>query len=557
MNHKFKIEHSIYVMGMFIAVVGIMFLLVRSDAALKFKYFNDSAEKTVLKQEVQEGQSIPSYLLLTGPDSPDVQKALEKRLELMGKNVVIRSIASIKSETDLIGYTGVVIATEELDRTKETEAMLRFVKNGGSLFLAVRPLPGSVLSQLSESLGLVEIGPLVETAGIHLERPFFKESAETVFLAESIVNSSLAVQLSGKVDLFASSSAGIPLLWKTDYGEGTFTVFNGTMFTSMTEQALFVKGIQQASDHFIMPIVNARVTELSGFPFLVPDGKDFSQAYTNRDYYHSVIWPELQRIESMYDLNYTASYRAPEKTGHSLEDTLKELQFYSRELLRMGGEVAIHHVGSGKDGQPLNSLEKTLLHIQETLPDYPVRSAVSSVPGSDAGLLENISTMLVPGASISQIGDATILPKTLEESGSTESNKWKLFNEVALNGFYAHSLNPYNFFEEGDVEEKMAAFADFHRQSNSQFPWIRPLTLTQAGEAAFAYIHGSLYEEQKGDTLIFNATTMKEKVSSSYYFSTNRTILETENCKFTNIGEDLYLVEAEELTFSIVLGGLQ
>lgn len=559
MNKKFRIENSIYIIGTFIAIVGMLFLIARSDAVLKYRYFNESAREAVLQQVVDGNQKIPTYLMLTGPDETALGKSLEKRLKLMGKKVVIRPISSIESETELMGYAGVVVATEKLDLLKETDAMLRYVESGGTLFQAVRPSPGPALSTLYQPLGLVEAGDYTETSGIQLEQPFFGENGDTVFSSETITNSSLSVRLSDSAELFASSSSGIPLLWKSLHGEGVFIVFNGTMFESMTDQALFVQGIQQSSGHVIMPVINARVTELNGFPFFVPEGNDLSASFTNRDYYRKIVWPELQRIESKYDLDYTASYQAPENVALSAEKespVLDELWLYSRELLRMGGEIAVQEPMMEKVEQVSNSVEDSVLHIQETLPDYPIRSIVSTSSEANVDLMEGVSAVLVPDTDIKKVKEAILLPKTIEGFEITDSEKWRLYNEVASSGYYAHSLHPYRFFEEGGAEEQLASFAGFQQSISNQLPWLRSLTLFKTAEGSYAYINSDLYEEQSGDTLTFYATAKKENTLSYYYFSTHRNIVKTENCEVEKIGHDLYLVAADELTFSIVLGGL-
>src|SRR5690606_10943538 len=308
MNKKFKMGFSIFVMGSFIAIVGVLFLIARSDAILTFRYFNETAEQSILRQEVKADTILPSYLLLTGKDQPKLHESLAKRLELMGKTVEVRSISSFKPETDLANYTSVIVATEQLNLLEEPDTMLQFVKEGGSIFFAVRPSPDSALTDFYEPLGIMKTSELIETSGVQLEQPYFGDQGDLAFQAESIKNSSLSVKLSDDAKLFASSSSGTPLLWSNLYGGGTLSVFNGTMLRDMTNHALFVKGIQQSTDHVIMPIVNAHITELSGFPFFVADGRDLSPSYSNHDYYRKIVWPELQRIESKYDLNYTASY---------------------------------------------------------------------------------------------------------------------------------------------------------------------------------------------------------------------------------------------------------
>ncbi|KIL42843.1 hypothetical protein KP77_34730 [Jeotgalibacillus alimentarius] len=550
MNKQFKIEHSIYALGAFIAIVGVLFLIARSDAVLKFQYFNKPIEQAVVEQEVEASHKIPSYLLLTGADQSNLQEALIKRLELMGKEVEVRSITSIETKEDLEGYISVIIATEQIELLNETDLILRFVEDGGSLFFAVRPAPGPALSTLYQSLGLVETGSFIETTGIELEQPFFNEAGETDFASDNIINSSLTVRLSGDAELFASSSTGIPLLWKAFYGEGTFVVFNGTMFSEMTDQALFVKGIQQLTEHVIMPMINARITELSGFPFLVPTGRDLSPAYTNRDYYRTLVWPELQRIESKYDLNYTASYKAIDDTGSlNLETSpeLEDLRLYGRELLRMGGEIALH-VSSA------SNQERSVQQVQSALPDYSLHAGVSLSLEMGDRLSNEMSTMLAPVKYIEEVEETIVLPAIAEGFELKASEKWKLFNELFVSGLYTHSVDASSFIEAQNAEEQMTVFADFQQSMYEQVPWIRSLTLSKAGEAAFPYLNSDLYETQKGNKLIFSATAMIENQPAYYYLSTKRTIAGTENCEVRQVGKDLYLVTANDLTFAITLG---
>lgn len=559
MNKKFKMEFSIFVMGSFIAIVGVLFLIARSDAVLTFRYFNETAEQPIMRQEVKADAKLPVYLLLTGKDQPELHKSLAKRLELMGKAVVVQSISSFKPETELAEYTSVIVATEQMNLLEEPDSMLQFVKEGGSVFFAVRPAPGSALTDFFEPLGILKADKLIETSGIQLEQPFFGDDGDLAFQAESIKNSSLSVKLSDDAKLLASSSSGTPLLWNNLYGGGTFTVFNGTMLREMTNHALFVKGIQKSTDHVILPIVNAHITELSGFPFFVADGRDLSPSYSNHDYYRKVVWPELQRIESKYDLNYTASYLATEDVMFSDEQpsfVLDELRLYSRELLRMGGEIAVQGPLSTTAEQVARSWQNSVRQIEEALPGYPIRSIVSSTPSIDLSLVEDVSAILMPNKYVEKKKETVILPKTAEGFILNEDSKWKLFNSVASSGFYSYSLYPYRFVEEGDAEAKIAAFASFQESIQNQIPWIRSLTLSKAADAASTYINSELYEEQKGDTLTFHATAMKEETPSYYYFSTNRNVLESENCEVEKIGEDLYLVATNELTFSLVLGGV-
>ncbi|MED4532369.1 DUF2194 domain-containing protein [Metabacillus fastidiosus] len=556
MNSKFSLERGIYVMGVFIIVIGVLFLFVRSDAVLKFRYFSEQNEDVLFFQESLDGYEKPSYLVLTGTDHKELSESLRIRLENMGKQVKIQPLSVIRSMEDMKEFNSVIVATEQLDVLKDANVLLDFTKSGGSLFFAVRPSPSPVLSAMYQHLGMVEAGNFIETTGIKLEHPLVGKNGRTLFQSDRILNSSLSVRLSPDAKLYASSASGIPIFWTKQYGEGQFIIFNGTMFVSTVEQALFVKGIQLASDEVMTPIVNAHVTELGSFPFAVPDGRSLSEGYTNRDYYRFVVWPELQRIEAKYDLNYTASYLSPKdevimqgEASRSQED----LRLYGRELLRMGGELAI------QEAVYLNEKERTAVYkdsisrIAEALPSYKVRSTVIPALNKNKIEWESKNIVLTPEFYVKKMGDNVILPKTIEGFAPDVYAQWLALNEIAVSGYYAHTVYPQLFLQGKNIEESFDAFVSFQQQMKREAPWLKNLTLSKAADAAYTYINSDLYEERNGNMITFYATTMRDK--AYYYFSSRQSIVSTENCEVEKVGENLYIVEAHKLRFSIRLDG--
>ncbi|TXC76141.1 hypothetical protein FS935_23040, partial [Metabacillus litoralis] len=76
MNNNFKIEKSVYFMMIFVGIIGLFFMMIRSDLLLKYRYFNEAQPVSTVQSPENNEASYhqPAFLLLVGDDQPQLAK---------------------------------------------------------------------------------------------------------------------------------------------------------------------------------------------------------------------------------------------------------------------------------------------------------------------------------------------------------------------------------------------------------------------------------------------------------------------------------------------------
>lgn len=557
----------------FVGLLGIIFILIRSDYLLDYRHFNEtttSAVEEADREELAEAYSKPSILVLTSEDQSSISNSIVQTMKEIGQ---IPVSVPITNPLDLASneYEGIIIATETIDKLNNLEKLISYVEDGGSVFFAVRPSPGAALSTLYQRLGMIEVGSFIETKGIELSDPIFKETFSQRFQSDKIINSSLAVRLSNTAKIYATSSDGLPLFWSSAHGEGQFIMFNGTILSDPTQQALLIQGIQRMKTHMIYPVINARVTALKGFPFPISGGKHMSGGMTNEEYFQQVIWADMQRLEAKYDLNYTASFVAsyednPDTAtsgGHTQAD--KGLLTLSHELLRMGGEIGVQGFNqqslSQKSSKDVgSSMKEVAAQLEEAISNYPI---TSFIPVDEVQFLEHMDevqeafphlrTVLANVSTPTVEGELATLPTTINHFETDDYSNWLIVNEMTKRGYFSHSLSLDRFVYTTDFEQVNKQFSLFQDKVQTDVPWLRSLPLSKAAEALPNYMQTEVFEEINKNEITFHLSRFSSP--SYFYFYTEEGIVDTDNCQLTKIGPNLYLIEAEQLSFTIRLDG--
>ena len=81
---------------------------------------------------------------------------------------------------------------------------------------------------LYRKLGIVDFNDFfVKTNGVHMVSNLLIGTTGRTYFEESLNDDSLAVSLNSDATIYMESTSKNPLLWKADYGQGTFMVFNG------------------------------------------------------------------------------------------------------------------------------------------------------------------------------------------------------------------------------------------------------------------------------------------------------------------------------------------
>lgn len=557
----------------FVGLMGVLFILIRSDYLLDYRHFSETTATKVVESNSElltNSYPQPTFLVLTSSDQTKISDSVTETVEQLGKKV---DLVDIGDELDLSNadYDGILIATENLDSLTNLEELITYVEQGGSVFFTVRPSPGTALSSLYQRLGMIEVGSFIETYGIELSEPYFKDSFSQSFHSEKIINSSLSVRLENKATVYAASSDGLPLFWSTRYGQGRFIMFNGTILSDSSQNALLIQGIQKMVPNLIYPVINAKVTALKGFPFPISGGKHKSGGNTNEEYFQQVIWAEMQRLEAKYDLNYTASFVSSFDTdpnssnANDLSSTQENLVTIGRELLRMGGEMGVQ----GFNHLPLSKkstldvkaeMNKVSTVMQEAIPGYQVKSYIPVNQVDPFAHLQQVqdgfpelSVILADVNKPVVKNRFSILPTTMNGYETNEYSNWLIVNEVAKSGYFSQSLSLEPFVYSDSFEQMKTEFSLFQSNIRTEVPWLRSLTLSQTAQALPQYTQTKIYEENKDNEVTYHLTRFSSP--AFFYFYTEAGIRDTENCKMTKIGSNLYLIKAEKPTFTIRLDG--
>ncbi|TCI64070.1 DUF2194 domain-containing protein [Exiguobacterium sp. SH3S1] len=549
MKHVFKLEKGLYIIGSFIAVLGILFVLIRSDYVLKLPLFTESSVSAIRTHSIDPTKdgAIDSFLIIDSKKETRLSASLQTRLEGIGKRVTVSSIEKLTSLTEA---TAVIIATERLDLLRDRDIILNYVAQGGTVFFATRPSPSPRFMEMYRHVGLIEVGNFVETTGIELMNPFFGASDYQTFDAEELINSSLSVRLDPSATLLARSSQDVPLLWQTDYEAGRFVFFNGTMMEDPSEHALFFVGLTE-TDPMLRPVLNSKITTLHGFPFHSSDEKNISSSMTDRDYYRNIFWAELQRIEAKYDLNYVMATASP-SLNPQLETSAysEDLALYGRETLRSGGEVAIISV---PEKQQKNWYKANRQQLQYALPGLTVKTVLVSSPLDETPLNKSFSDVTVTlGGTRFPTGQTNRLrlPSSPSDFTNIDLTKWYEFNELVSSGLVSTQVTPQTVTSEEDGERFLSSFKKSQEMQQREVPWLRTMKASDTVENHH-FFNGSIYTKQTGDTYTF--TLDESSGDTFFYFTTPTPVADYEDCQLESIGPGLYLVKSESLSFTIQL----
>lgn len=548
-KHAFKFEKGLYIIGLFIALLGILFILIRSDYVLKLPLFTESPVSAIRTQSIDpnEDGAIDSFLIIDSKQEKQLSASLQTRLEGIGKRVTVSPIEKL---TRLPDTSIVIIATERLDLLADRDIVLDHVAKGGTVFFATRPSPSPRFMELYRHVGLIEVGNFIETTGVKLMNPFFGASDYQTFDAEELINSSLSVRLDPSATLLASSSQNVPLLWQTDYQAGRFIFFNGTMMDDPLEQALFFIGLTN-TDPMLRPILNTKITTLHGFPFHNSNERKISSSMTDRDYYRNVFWAELQRIEAKYDLNYVMATASP-SLNPELETSAysEDLALYGRETLRSGGEVAMI---SAPEPQQEGWYKANSQQLQYALPGLTVKTVLTTSPLDEIPLNKSFPNVAVTlgGTDLpTDQGNQLRLPSTPSDFINADLTKWYTFNELVLSGLVSTQITPQAITSEADGERFLSSFKESHEVQQREVPWLRS---TKASDtvANHHFFNGKIYTKQVDTTYTFTLDESSDE--TFFYFTTPIPVADYTDCQLELIGPGLYLVKSESLSFTIQL----
>jgi hypothetical protein len=597
-----------------IALLGISIEFIRSEFIFKFtKNINasvasSSLEENALDQHAFDQINKERFLILFDPKevtSPKLAKNLEDTINYMKKSPSVMEIDSFHGDTT--GYETIVIAFQDLSRISNLDGLMEYVNNGGRVLFAESPGINDALYKIYRELGIKSVGTYSDEKGLKLTSNILIKGKGTEFKGSFLLNSILTVALNENSKIYATTEKNTPLIWSANYGKGRFMVFNGSILQEKASRGIITGTIGLLYDDFIYPIINTKMTFIDDFPAPFGNGteeniyKEYGR--NNQRFYKDIWWPAMIKMAKNRELKYTGgiienynnNIKAP--FNDQFGEEKDNLIIYGRELLKLGGEIAIHgynhqslvteHSASTISSLSLGyKLWKTQEDMELSLTEvssyfgnvYPNYKLLTYVPPSNVLSMEGrqaLKNVLPDLKIISSVynedpsnkayvqeyrrhPDGLLeLPRVSSGYSYSDEDKWSIFNAISSIGVYSHFIHPDDVLDPYRAQHKTwedlylefdGMMADIHEK----YSWLRPMTASEGGSALENYLDSQIVF--KKDKNKIDGYINHFQGDLNYILRTKSKVGKLENCTVTAIDDGTYLVHAKKAHFAIELG---
>ncbi|GAB2721016.1 DUF2194 domain-containing protein [Paenibacillus thermoaerophilus] len=610
MKQAIRFKRNVYIIILFILALAALIQLSRSEFILKFSQKEQAVEryKDLIAQvsgETVKPLTSGNYCIAyksTDDQSMKLRDNTIRTLAYMKRQAVSFDLAAQK--LDYGGCSVVLIATGDLDALRNGSRLEDYVYGGGAVFFMQMPENGDYFKQLYRKLGILSFDDGQLTSGIHLTSNVLIGEKGLKTGEDFLIHVSSPVEIDKESELLAQSIEGIPLIWKRRYGEGVFAVYNGNVLHQKGNRGLITGVISLLKNDFLYPIFNSKVFYIDDFPAPIRKGLDASlykqYGLDIPGFFQNIWWPDMLKAASRHHIKYTAAVIQSYQDNvvppfHDPEDEERhQLIAYGREVIKSGGEVAIHgfnHQSLQMDADNAGyfgykvwpgtremelSIREVLSYVETAFPNY---KAMSYVPPSNVLSKEGREALKAAWPNLAVIaslydtdysGRAYVQEYGLAEDGIIEMpritsgyfespyTRWLEANAITSLGFFSHFLHPDDLLDETRSRNQTWAqlYEDFSamlERLDHTYPWLRSMTSTEAGFDMVASLYSDVSIEQTADEI---AGTAERYVSPLYFIlRSERKIAKQSGCTVNKIDEDTYLVTVHGPRFSIGLGG--
>jgi hypothetical protein len=610
MNKELNFSRNIYIILAAILIFAIVIQLTRSQFILKFNENNrliqERQELLANLQSTEKGvpEGAPYCLgYLSGDEgSVSLKNNAARALQYMQKPIAEKDLS--KDPINPEGCASVLIATEKLDRLGDIRVVSDYVSGGGHVFFMITPEIDDNFLLLYRKLGILSFSDQYVSMGIKMTSNVLIGEKGLQVDEGIVANSSIILDLDDESELLAESGDGMPLLWKRDYGKGAFIVFNGTMMEEKVNRGLIAGSVSLLEPDFIYPIFNSKIFFIDDFPAPVPKGinAQIYRAY-NRDipsFFRDIWWPDMLKAAKQFDVKYTAvliqSYNnRVEPPFHApVDEDHYELIAYGREVIKSGGEIGVHgynhqslqmskrtadnfgYIAWNSPIKMQQSIEEVLSYSEKAFPNYKVLSYVPpsnvlSSEGRDAlkkawpNLTVISSLYNTDEDGFAYVQEFEIAPDGIIEMPRVTSNytelpydRWVEANTMTSLGVFSHFIHPDDLLDSErsynkDWEGLYEGFTSNLKRISKTYPWLRPMTSAEGALDMAAALQSSVTWTHSDNRITGQVNNFQRNLY--YVLRTERKIAKLENCSVRKIDDNTYLVEAQEASFSIGLGG--
>jgi len=613
MNKDVKFYRKVYMILIAILLLAIISQISRSQFILNFnqneKLVKEHERLTSLisdnpNEQLQQDANapLPYCLVYESDDEQSVQLKdnTEQTLNYMKQS--FKGVDISEEDVDPQGCAAVLLTAnfESLDvHSSEVEA---YVEAGGYVFIMRMTEPDNVFKQLYRKMGIVDFKTISSSTGIHLTSNVLIGQQDLATGQDFLYNNSLYLELDDYSTLLAQSLERIPLMWKREYGEGAFLVYNGDNLYLKSNRGLIAGGVSLMQPDYIYPIFNSKLFYIDDFP--APIRKDDENIYEEYHmdlptFFREIWWPDMLKTAKKYDVKYTAvaiqTYDdevEPPFENPEGEDKYTLISF-GREVIKSGGELGIH--GYNHQSMQLDpviaksfgyaawksqsdmeaSIREMLKYMDSAFPNYHVMSYVppSNVLGQVgrnalkqawpelaviASLYDTDYTDRAYVQEFEVSSDGIIeLPRITSGYFDTPYNKWLEANAVTSIGVFSHFLHPDDLLDEErslnqNWKKLHEDFDDMLARLKDTYPWLRSITSTEAGLDMARVLQTKIQVKHEANGLKVDTTA--DSFPQHYILRTERKIGVQGNCQVRKIDDNTYLVTANDANFTIGLG---
>lgn len=550
-----------------------------------------------------------SVLILYSKEDEFSEK-LKANLEKTCRWLKMESTAVEARFSDTVSYREydmVIIATLDAETELGTDfgRIFNYVKNGGRLFWAVLPISfENGFHEIYRNLGIVDIGNYTEISEYVFCEELIPGTMGMTFVAEAFVDTAVTFQLDEKCMVYMESEEQIPLIWKYTYGEGSSVFCNMTALVGDNYTGLQAGCMLALFEHFMYPVLNAKVVFLDDFPSLQynSDSDVIKEQYhrTVKEFYRDIWWPDMQTAAKKYNLCYTGVFMPtynsivePEQFVYTKDEMER---YYGKSLMQNGFEMGVHGYnhqsltleggtpkemgyrawGSIKD--MCASLEKYMEITEELFGKVPM---YTYVPPSNylsregrMALTETLKDLKIISGVYTmegEIGDVYVQEFVMASDGIAEfprmtagmlQSEYEDFvqvNAAGLYGVFSHFIHPDDILDEerggGKAwQELLDAFCEKVELINDRYAGMRALSASEAADALKIAYYSQVDYRVDEDRLL--GTVYNYYGEGYFYLKSEKTPQKTsKGCQITPLNKygdsNFYLVYLTEPEFEI------
>jgi hypothetical protein len=495
---------------------------------------------------------------------------------------------------DCSKYNYLIVTMEGIDNFPQLAEIVESAKNGMGILFAIRPAPfGQVFDSIKSQIGIKSSNGFInDPSGIKVESSILVKAKGFKSTNSTFTTSAIDVQLDDQCRVHILSNNGVPFLWDKQLEKGKIVVCNDSGLGSKRNRGLLAGAISLINDNFIYPVINSKILNIDDFPAPIPDSNYAAMENMSiEEFYKTVWWPQMIELGKNYNIKYSnyfiQSYSSKvvppfEDNSSAMTPLLKTM---TQELLETSGEQGIH----GYNHQPLalegflkydwnykpwknqedmfEAIKAAAASFNKIYPNYELTSYVapSNVISEDGrkALIRALPKLKVISGiyidtyygqefSVGEDGVAN-LPRVTSGFISDDESIWADYNSINIYGVYSHFVHPDDIIDPNRSKGKSwnDMRSDFEKQLqtlNTNYPWLRPMTNTEASYEIKKYSLLKPYVEYKENQVIVRSDNYAD---SPYFIMRSKGKLSSDGCKITQIDDQVYLIQGSSQEFII------